>query len=382
MHLESNDIASGLSDERFSFVTSSLANRDITQRFSDKEKSELALYIQQSWENLHQDAQYRQAEILSLTSENFTWGKYPDAEAYARVDQHRQAVINSKHDTHLYASVNLEDSDDVLATQTILLQLQRPNTILGTAYFPYERGDRPEIHVDGSQELLLLNTLIMNIQHSGVRGLIHISPHSPAFPWFCLKAGISPLSLSIIPGLIKEAAKQGFLDDIIITANSDDGAKSSRLFLTNYIQCEDSINGTKRKENGKTIVTYTEEDFRKVKNKTVIFTEDIISTGGTMASSIFQLLNQGQAKRIIILATYPIFAGNAFERLGLDSRIQIITTDGRTPMTDITKSNYVTIIPVKDKLPKVLELDKQGVNFWSQTGKEKLEELGLCIFPW
>jgi len=375
--------AGHLSDERVIFSESSLADRDISQRFTEPEKSELSVCIQQSWKDLHRDRGYQQAEIISLTSDNFSWGKYPDGEAYALVNQHRRLQTDNEHNTHLYAAVNLENGDDVLATQTILWTLNHPHTILGTAYFPYERGDRTEVHEDGSQELLLLNTLIMNIQHAGVRGLIHINPHSPAFPWFCLNAGIAPLSLSAIPGLIKEAENQGFLDGKnIITANSDDGAKSSRLFLTNYICSEDSINGLKGKENGKTTVTYSEKDLQKVENKTVVFTEDIISTGGTMISSILQLLNRGHAQRIIILATYPIFADNALERLGYDPRIQIITTDGKVPIADITKSNNITVVPIKDKLPKVLEFDKQGINFWSQIGKDKLKELGLCIFPW
>lgn len=284
--------------------------------------------------------------------------------------------------THLLASVNLENSEDVLATQAILAFLQHPRTILATAYFPYERGDRPEVHGDGSQKLLLLDTLIQNIYNSGVRGLITIDNHSPAFPWFCLEAGISPLSLSTLPGLIRESRNQKLLDDHVVSANSDDGAKALRELLSTYVYCEDSINGIKTKSQGKTVVTYTEEDLRKVAGKTVVFSEDIVSTGGTMASGIFQLLNEGGAKRIIILVTYPIFAGRALELLGSDPRIKIITTDGRTPMVDLSTSKQVTVIPIKDTLPKVLELAKQDVHFWSQTGKEQLDALGLCMFPW
>jgi phosphoribosylpyrophosphate synthetase len=370
-------------DERFDFDATNLAHRDVSARFTEAEKSELSFIIEKAWKDLHKDELYRNAEILSFTSENYEWGKYPDGEAFALVNPHGRQLTDGKYASHLYASVNLEDSDDVLATQTILNHLHRPNTILCTSYFPYQRGDRTEIRENGNQELLLLNTLVMNIRNSCVKGLIHSNPHSPAFPWFCLKAGMAPLSLSTLPGLIREADSLGFLSGRdVVTANSDDGAKSSRQFLSKYICCDDSINGLKRKENGKTIVTYSEEDLRKVKDKIVVFTEDIISTGGTMISSILQLLNRGQAYRVVILATFPIFAGYALDRLGNDPRIQIITTDGRTPIADIRKSNNINVVPVKDKLPKILELDRQGIDFWSPTGKQKLEEQGLCLFPW
>ncbi|MCJ7826368.1 hypothetical protein MUP56_01985, partial [Patescibacteria group bacterium] len=134
--------ASPLSAEPFNFSESSLADRDISQRFTDQEKLELSSCIQESWENLHQDRGYQEAKIISLRSEDFSWGKYPDGEAYA-LKQHGRLQTDNERNTHLYAAVNLEDGDDVLATQTILRKLKHPRTILGTAYFPYERGDRP-----------------------------------------------------------------------------------------------------------------------------------------------------------------------------------------------------------------------------------------------
>jgi phosphoribosylpyrophosphate synthetase len=363
------------------FHNSDLSRRDIALRFSGQEKTELSQIIQQSWKELHEDEEYRNAEILSLTSENYTWGKYPDGEAWALATPLGQQRTGTKQYSHLYASVNLETGDDVLATQTILQHLKNPNTILGTAYFPYERGDRPDIRPDGKQELLLLRTLITNLKYEKVKGIFHIRPHSPAFAWFCLQAGIAPLSLSALPLLIQEADQQGFLKGDIITANSDEGAQASRESLTGFIPNVGSINGNKKKEGGKTIVTYSDDDFLKAQDKTIIFTEDIISTGSTMVSSILQLLNRGQAKKVIILAEYPIFAGNALERLGYDPRIQIITTDGRTPIAHISDSNNIFVVPVKDKIPNVMELDRRGVDFWSPNGKQELLNLGLCLTP-
>lgn len=383
MYRESQPIAEGAPFFDFSFTR--LAHRDIRLRFSDQERVELGFCIQNAWEMLRQDQGYKTAEVVALTADNFSWGKYPDGEAYAlSTAQARDRLqIERKQHTRLYAAGNLEDSDDVLAAQTILDSLHNPQTILATMYFPYERGDRPEIRPDGKQELLLLQTLVENLKNSNVKGLIHINPHSPVFPWYCLQEGIAPLSLSALPRLIREAQQVGLLQDTdFVTANGDDGAKSSRQLLTQCLGCNESVNGIKHKIDGKTIVTYSPEDLEKVYGKTVIFTEDIISTGGTMMASILQLLNEGHAKQVIILATYPIFAGSALERLGFDSRVKIITTDGRTPLTDIRKSENITIVPMKDSLTNVLELDKQGMNFWSQKGKESLDTLGFCLFPW
>jgi len=63
-----------------------------------------------------------------------------------------------------------------------------------------------------------------------------------------------------------------------------------------------------------------------VQGKTVAIVDDIISTGGTMATSVKELRHQG-AKKVYVACTHGLFAGQAKERLTAAGVDEIIATD-------------------------------------------------------
>lgn len=63
-----------------------------------------------------------------------------------------------------------------------------------------------------------------------------------------------------------------------------------------------------------------------VKNKNVAIIDDIISTGGTMATSIKELKKNG-ADKIFVACTHGLFAGEAIKKLDLAGCDEIISTD-------------------------------------------------------
>lgn len=63
-----------------------------------------------------------------------------------------------------------------------------------------------------------------------------------------------------------------------------------------------------------------------VKNKNTLIIDDIISTGGTMATSIQELKKQG-AKKVFVACTHGLFAGTAIQKLQSANCEEIIATD-------------------------------------------------------
>lgn len=80
----------------------------------------------------------------------------------------------------------------------------------------------------------------------------------------------------------------------------------------------------------KTRVSATEVDMAPkqldVTDATVAIVDDIISTGGTMATATGKLLAQG-AERVLVAATHGIFAGDAEDRLQKAGVDKILVTD-------------------------------------------------------
>ena len=103
----------------------------------------------------------------------------------------------------------------------------------------------------------------------------------------------------------------------------DKGALSTVKKAAEDLNCEcDYLEKTRI--NGSTIkITPKNLD---VKNKKVAIIDDIISTGGTMATAIKELKKQ-KASEVYVACTHGLFAGSAIEKLKSANCDEIITTD-------------------------------------------------------
>jgi phosphoribosylpyrophosphate synthetase len=361
-----------------------LINRDIRQRFSAEEKVILAPALHRSW-NERLVFNRAEAEIISLRNGNCAWGHYPDNEAFAVITPQGRNLQPQVQGNDLYAVVNLEDDRDVVATRAILNGKLRPRSvIIGTMYFPYQRGDRPELRgVEGDdEEIVIVETLIQDMATAKVKGMVVVDSHSPAFSWYALRHGISILDISALPSMVNVARQNGLFEGYrLVAAGGDDGALEMGYAVGELVGTDTVVTGNKSKYAGKTTVSFSEDDLALVDGSIVVIGEDIISTGGTMSDSINKLLNAG-AERVVILATYPIFADKALERLGFNPKVKIITTDGRIPQSVLHTSENIIVVPTIHKIESVLKLDKQGTDFWSQEGNQALTDLGFCLSPW
>lgn len=362
-----------------------LQNRDIRKRFTPEEKILLAQNIREVWR-----ISPKHQETVPIVAFNtvIKSGAYKDEEPYLLKSP------NIPIGNQLDITANLQTPQDVLNLRSVIDELGNPETTLATMIFPLERGDKPAIRTHGEKmiEVLLLRRLIRDLSVNNIRRLIMSGSHSPAFSFFALEAGISVIDVIPLPAMFGFAVEKGFLkDEIIVPVTSDEGARDmgqliEKLAGEKNISSEATVHAHKTKANNKVTIHFKEGNLEKIKGKTAVIPEDILSTGGTIEDTTNQLLGAG-AKEVVILVTYPFFAGDALERLGNKEKITIITTDGLTPLRDIMTLDGQPVhniiqIPILEHFSSIMNLYRQGVDFWSREGKQELKNRGFCLNPW
>lgn len=360
-----------------------LLRRDPLRRFNKEEKRVLAYALEQAWKK--QTWLPEHARVINF-SQIAQLGNYPDQELYTLINtKAKQELLDNPQP--IYLTTNIETPEQLIGTLATLKRLGKPPSTLVTMYFPLQRGDRPEHKKDDLEEVVLLEDFICNLEDSGVKRIMLFDSHSPAFSYFALKCGISVLDLSMLPTLFNDGLNRGFFEGAPLYAVSgDDGATEmakliEMLVCTQGMECIGHLEGAKTRKEGKTTIEFDSDALSQINGKIAIIGEDIISTGGTLNNVINQLLNAG-ALRVVVLVTYPIFAGNALKILGNKENVFVITTDGRTPQQDIRAANNIIQLPVKNNLEQLVELEKKGINLWDNEGQLELWRRGFCLAPW
>lgn len=355
-----------------------LRNRDPKNRFDYEEKKLLAINIREAWGVSPE----RRNTVPLVSFESATEaGNYKDTEHYVLKSPDLPRL------DRLDVITNFQTPQDVQDFRAVIDELDNPQTTLATMFFPLQRGDRPKERLNGKIEVLLLRRLIRDLSVSNIRRLIVSASHSPAFSYFALEAGIAVIDVIPLPAMFDAAVEKGlFQGKTIVPVTSDYGAGDmgkvvEELAEERGILFEPTIHGKKTKIHNITEVSFPEEELVRVKGKVAVIPEDILATGGTLNSTASQLLEAG-AEEAVILVTYPIFAGEALQRLGNKKRVTIITTDGKTPLVNITDVRNIIEIPIFERFTSVLDLDRQGIDFWSEDGEQGLKDRGFCLNPW
>ena len=314
-------------------------------------------------------------------------GKHPDSEPYGllKISELPLEKISTERRVDLLAC--LQTTDDVLIFRNLALKLGNPLMTLATMAFPLERGDRPKPQGDW-EEMVLIETLVSDLAGAGVRRMIRGDTHSPAFSLFALMNNIAVIDVSPLPLMLQEAIKSGLLikETPLVAVTADYGSRERGSLVTDLARdcgfnMAEPVMGNKSKSEGKTEIFIEPADQARIKGYTAIVSEDILATGGTLNELYIKLLAAGVTS-VIVMVTYPIVAANALQYLGNKDGLTIITTDGRTPQHDILQTQNFIQIPVQSNFAQLLQLDRDGVDLWSEEGQRAMAQWGFCLAPW
>jgi ribose-phosphate pyrophosphokinase len=199
-------------------------------------------------------------------------------------------------------------------------------------HFGYARQDRKAASREPISARLVANLL----ETAGADRIVTMDLHSDQIQGFF---NIPVDTLTAVP-IFTSYLKEKNLKDVVVVAPDTGRAKVAKK-LADRIGAHLAILHKVREEHHQAEVTHI---VGEVKGKTVIITDDMIDTAGTITTGVETLLKEGCNPQIYVVATHGIFSGPAIERM--------------------TKANFAEVI-VSDTLPIPKEKQFKGLKILS-----------------
>lgn len=182
-------------------------------------------------------------------------------------------------------------------------------------HFGYARQDRKA----ASREPISARLIANLIETAGANRVITMDLHSDQIQGFF---NIPMDTLTALP-VFTTYLKEKNLKNLVVVAPDTGRAKVAKK-LADRVGAELAILHKVRPEHHKSAVTHVVGD---VKGKTVIITDDMIDTAGTMTSGVEALRNSGCNNDIYVVATHALLNGPAVERMQKAQFAEVIVTD-------------------------------------------------------
>jgi ribose-phosphate pyrophosphokinase len=207
-------------------------------------------------------------------------------------------------------------------------------------YYGYARQDRRERQGEAVAARLIADALSIRFDR-----VIAVDLHSPAIEGFF---GIPVVHLSAVP-LLADSLRSFLSDDQVVTA-PDLGAVKVAQKYADLLGLPVAYAHKVRLSGRKTEVRQIIGD---VRGRSPIVVDDMISTGGTMISTIEELLKRGCSHRFTLVASHGLFVENALERLSAYPVERVLVTDS-VPRPGAPASPSVQIISLKDLIAEAI----------------------------
>ena len=232
---------------------------------------------------------------------------FPDGEVYVRVperlrDEHVVIVQSTQPNTALVELLFLEDAAHQQGAREITVVVP---------YYAYSRQDR----VFQPGEIVSAKAVAELIELKADR-FVTVDPHKEHILGFF---GIAAHGVSAVPQLAAHLGTAGVDTVLAPDKGALDRAKEAASILGadfDYME-KTRLSGTEVVMNAKSL---------DVRGKTVAIVDDIISTGGTIATAATELKRQGAA-RVVAACTHGLFLNNAIERLRTAGCDDVVATD-------------------------------------------------------
>jgi len=182
-------------------------------------------------------------------------------------------------------------------------------------HFGYARQDRKAASREPISARLVANLL----ETAGADRIVTMDLHSDQIQGFFNVPMDTLTALPILAGYIKNKN----LKDIVVVAPDTGRAKVAKK-LADRVGAKLAILHKVRSEHHQSEVTHV---VGEVKGKTVVLTDDMIDTAGTITSGVETLRKEGCSKEVYVVATHGIFSGPAVERMTAANFTEVVVTD-------------------------------------------------------
>jgi len=257
------------------------------------------------------------ADLVNMERKTF-----PDGEVYVRLadslrGEHAVLVSTTYPQNALVELLLLEEAAHSQGASEISVVVP---------YYAYSRQDR--VFQEG--EVVSAKAIAELLEIKADR-FITVDPHKEHILGFF---GIEAHGVSAVPLLAKHLGSHG-VDTVLAP---DKGALDRAQFAAKCLGAEFDYMEKTRLSGTEVVMKAKRLD---VKGKTVAIVDDIISTGGTIATAAAELKRQG-AKRVVAACTHGLFLGGALERLRAAGCDEVVCTDTiETPVSHVGAAEVI-----------------------------------------
>ena len=271
-----------------------------------------------------QNLAFKVAKLLNTKLTRVEYKRFPDNEIYVR-------VVDEINDDEAVIINTQKNQNDAIVETILLCDALRDegvkNITLVAPYLAYARQDK-KFNPGEAISIRALAKIYSNI----VDKLITINPHETHIKEFFTIPFIYGDAIPKLAEYVKDK-----LDNPIVLA-PDKGALEFAKTASEILNAEyDYLEKTRLSPTEIQIAPKTLD----AKDRDVLIIDDIISTGGTMATAVKLLKEQG-AKKIIAACVHPVLIGDALNKLYSAGVEEVVGTD--TYLSEVSKVSVAEII--------------------------------------
>jgi ribose-phosphate pyrophosphokinase len=252
------------------------------------------------------------ASRLALEAVRSTVEEFPDGELHVVIDDDIQG-----HDVFLLQSTAPPAADHLMELLLLADACHRAGAARVTAvmpYFGYARQDRREKAGEAVGARLLADLL-----NTRIHRIITLDLHNPAIEgFFCIPVE----HLTAIP-LLVEKLQPSISKDSILVAPDLGAVKRVQRFADRLDLPAAYVHKIRRSGSEVRV----KRVIGKVKGRSPVLVDDMISTGGTMLSAIEALLDAGCRSPVTVAATHGMLVDKAVQHFSASVVNKIILTD-------------------------------------------------------
>ncbi len=209
-------------------------------------------------------------------------------------------------------------------------------------HFGYARQDRKAASREPISAKLIANLL----ETAGVDRVVTMDLHSDQIQGYF---NIPVDTLTALP-LFAQYLKKKKLKDMVVVAPDTGRAKVAKK-LADRIGARLAILHKVRAGHHQSAVTHV---IGYVKDRTVIITDDMIDTAGTITAGVEALRKKGCKKDIYVVATHGLFSGPAKERMAKAKFKEVVVTD-TFPIDEEKKFSGLKVLPAAQLLGEAVK---------------------------
>jgi len=252
-------------------------------------------------------------DYLGISLGQIKIDRFSGGEIYARILENIRG-----HDAVIIQTASQQVNEDLMELFIVVDAMKRASAKSITAVIPhfgYARQDRKAASREPISARLVANLL----ETAGVDRVVSMDLHSDQIQGFF---NVPVDTLTAMP-LFTNYLKEKNLKDMVVVAPDTGRAKVAKK-LADRLGAQLAILHKVRGAHHQSAVTHV---VGEVQGKTVIITDDMIDTAGTITNGVDALRKEGCAPDIYVVATHALLSGPAVERMNKTGFKEIVFTD-------------------------------------------------------